>query len=56
MLMRKVAQAASAASVKSEDFEDWGPLKKGDEKITPSWSETSKEERLKIIEKLRKQK
>jgi hypothetical protein len=47
MIWRKVAQAASAGFVKSEDFESFWPSLK--EEKTPSWSETPIELRKKIL-------
>jgi spore germination cell wall hydrolase CwlJ-like protein len=47
MIWRKVAQAASAGFVKSEDFEAFWPSLK--EEKTPSWSETPIELRKKIL-------
>lgn len=53
LVMRKVAQAASAGFVKSDDFEKFWPGPKGEQKETPSWATTTPEERKKIIEKLK---
>jgi len=52
MIQRKVAQAASAGFVKSEDFESFWPSAQ-EEKETPSWSETPIELRKKILANLK---
>ena len=53
LVMRKVAQAASAGYVKSDDFENFWPLPNREQVSTPSWAETSAEDRKRIIDKLR---
>ena len=55
MLMRKVAQAASAGFIKQNDFENFWPEKKKQED-TPSWSQTPVELRNKILAKLKDRK
>jgi hypothetical protein len=56
MIWRKVAQAASAGFVKSEDFEDFWPSFKGEEMETPSWGSTPIELRKKILNDLKNKK
>lgn len=53
MIMRKVAQAASAGFVKSEDFNQFWPDENQKEEVTPSWGSTPIELRKKILEKLK---
>lgn len=53
MIMRKVAQAASAGFVKQNDFNEFWPLKEEDV-ITPSWSATPLELRKKILSELKR--
>jgi hypothetical protein len=56
MILRKVAQAASAGSVKSEDFESFWPRPQESSPDIPSWAATSLEMRKKFIEDLKKNK
>jgi hypothetical protein len=53
MVMRKVAQAASAGFVKPADFDDFWPVAK-EESESPSWSSTPIELRKKILASLKK--
>ena len=54
MVLRKVAQAASAGFVKSDEFDKFWPLpdKFIDDKPVPSFAETPKEFRKRILENL----
>lgn len=49
LIMRKVAMAAGAGYIKSQDFENFWPGPKGDQKETPSWASTSIELRDKLL-------
>ena len=49
LILRKVAQAASAGFITSQGFGEFWPLPEGLEKETPSWSATDKETRDRLI-------
>lgn len=53
-IQRKVAQAASAGFVKSEDFEKFWPGPKSETKEIPSWAATSLEFRKELLENFKK--
>lgn len=54
LILRKVAIAASAGWIKSNDFNAFWPIDDNEKDLKPSWGATSLELRKKLMEKFKK--